>query len=70
VGAIGHIDDVSFELEPGERAIVDKDSRIRAGASIGMIGGRRRRAYTISDNGIVVVPKGNERKPNRAIFFR
>jgi glucose-1-phosphate adenylyltransferase len=49
-------------IEPGvsiRRAIVDKESRIRVGASIGY--DRRadeRRGCTISDNGIVVIPKG------------
>lgn len=49
-------------IEPGagiRRAIIDKESRIRAGASIGF--NREadlKRGCTISDNGIVVVPKG------------
>jgi glucose-1-phosphate adenylyltransferase len=53
-------DDVT--IEPGasiRRAIVDKESRIRAGASIGFDReADERRGFTISDNGIVVVPKG------------
>lgn len=55
-------DDVT--IEPGARvkqAIVDKESRIRAGASVGYDReADKRRSYTISDNGIVVVPKGIE----------
>jgi glucose-1-phosphate adenylyltransferase len=53
-------DDVT--IEPGasiKRAIVDKDVRIRAGASIGYDhGADKKRGCTISDGGIVVVPKG------------
>ena len=49
-------------IEPGarvRRAIVDKESRIRAGASIGYDReADEKRGFTISDNGIVVVPKG------------
>jgi len=49
-------------IEPGasiRRAIVDKESRIRAGASIGFdLEGDKRRGCTVSDNGIVVLPKG------------
>jgi glucose-1-phosphate adenylyltransferase len=49
-------------IEPGarvRRAIVDKESRIRAGTSIGYDQeADKRRDCTISDNGIVVVPKG------------
>ena len=49
-------------IEPGariRRAIVDKGSRIRTGASIGHDReADKRRGCTISDNGIVVVPKG------------
>ncbi len=51
-------------IEPGaniRRAIVDKESRIRAGVSIGYDReADKRRGYTISDNGIVVVPKGTD----------
>jgi glucose-1-phosphate adenylyltransferase len=51
-------------IEPGARvrqAIVDKESIIRAGASIGYDRETdKRRGCTISDNGIVVVPKGME----------
>ncbi|MBE0479894.1 MAG: glucose-1-phosphate adenylyltransferase [Dehalococcoidia bacterium] len=49
-------------IEPGariRRAIVDKEARIRVGASIGYDPeADSRRGCTISDNGIVVVPKG------------
>ena len=48
-------------IEPGarvRRAIVDKESSIRAGASIGYDAeADKRRGCTMSDNGIVVVPK-------------
>jgi glucose-1-phosphate adenylyltransferase len=48
-------------IDPGarvRRAIVDKESRIRAGASIGYHRETdEKRGCTISDNGIVVVPK-------------
>ena len=51
-------------IEPGvriRRAIVDKQSRIRAGASIGYDHeADKRRGCTVSDNGIVVVPKGTD----------
>ena len=51
-------------IEPGasiRRAIVDKESRIRAGVSIGYDReADKRRGYAISDNGIVVVPKGTD----------
>jgi len=51
-------------IEPGariRRAIVDKESRIRAGALIGYDReADKRRGCTISDNGIVVVPKGTD----------
>jgi len=49
-------------IEPGarvRRAIVDKESRIRAGTSIGYDReSDKRRGCAISDSGIVVVPKG------------
>ncbi|MFZ3135972.1 MAG: glucose-1-phosphate adenylyltransferase [Thermodesulfovibrionales bacterium] len=49
-------------IEPGasiRRAIVDKESRIRVGASIGYDReADERRGCTISDNGIVVIPRG------------
>ena len=49
-------------IEPGakvRRAIVDKESRIRVGASIGYdLDADKRRGCTISENGIVVVPQG------------
>jgi glucose-1-phosphate adenylyltransferase len=58
-------DDVS--LEPGarvRRAIVDKESRIQAGASIGYDHeADKRRGCTISESGVVVVPKGMNIKP-------
>jgi glucose-1-phosphate adenylyltransferase len=51
-------------IEPGARirkAIVDKESRIRAGASIGYDReADERRGFTISDNGIVAVGKGTD----------
>jgi len=51
-------------IEPGakiRRAIVDKESRIRAGATIGYDREMdKKRGCAISDNGIVVVPKGME----------
>jgi glucose-1-phosphate adenylyltransferase len=41
------------------RAIIDKGARIQAGATIGLDReADRRRGLTISENGIVVVPKG------------
>jgi len=53
-------DDVN--VEPGSRvrrAIVDKESRIQAGASIGYDHeADKRRGCTISESGVVVVPKG------------
>jgi glucose-1-phosphate adenylyltransferase len=49
-------------VEPGSRirrAIVDKETRIRVGASIGYdLEADKRRGCTISGSGIVVVPKG------------
>jgi glucose-1-phosphate adenylyltransferase len=49
-------------IEPGarvRRAILDKETRIRVGTSIGYDPeADKRRGCTISDNGIVVVPKG------------
>jgi glucose-1-phosphate adenylyltransferase len=49
-------------IEPGasiRRAIVDKESRIRAGASIGWDReADMRSGCVISDSGIVVVPRG------------
>jgi glucose-1-phosphate adenylyltransferase len=51
-------------IDPGarvRRAIVDKESRIRAGASVGYdLGADKGRGFTISDNGIVIVPKGTD----------
>jgi len=56
------LDDVI--IEPGasiKRAIVDKESRIRVGTSIGFDREADvRRGCTISDKGIVVVPKGTD----------
>jgi glucose-1-phosphate adenylyltransferase len=55
-------DDVS--IEPGariKRAIIDKESKIRVGASIGYDHeADKKRGFIISDNGIVVVPKGTD----------
>jgi glucose-1-phosphate adenylyltransferase len=49
-------------IDPGatvRRAIIDKETRIRAGASIGIdLEDDKKRGFTLSDNGIVVVPKG------------
>ena len=49
-------------IEPAvriKRAIVDKESRIRAGTTLGYdLEGDKRRGCTVSDKGIVVVPKG------------
>ena len=51
-------------IDPGarvRRAIIDKESRIGAGASIGY--DRERdvgRGFTLSDSGIVIVPKGSD----------
>jgi glucose-1-phosphate adenylyltransferase len=60
-------------IEPGakvRRAIVDKESRIRAGASIGYDREvDKRRGCTISDNGIVVVPKGMDANGNEPSLF-
>lgn len=51
-------------IEPGARirkAIVDKDCRIRGGAQIGFDPEiDRARGFTVTDSGIVVVPKGSE----------
>jgi glucose-1-phosphate adenylyltransferase len=51
-------------IEPGasiRRAIVDKETRIRGGASIGYDReADKKRGCTISDGGIVVVPKGSD----------
>jgi glucose-1-phosphate adenylyltransferase len=49
-------------IEPGariRRAIIDKESRIQVGARIGYdVEEDRKRGFSISDGGIVVVPKG------------
>ena len=54
-------------IEPGariRRAIIDKEARIQAGASIGYdLEADKRRGCTISDTGIVVVPKGVDIAP-------
>jgi glucose-1-phosphate adenylyltransferase len=57
-------DDVAIEPDTKvRRAIIDKHSRIRAGASIGFNQeADKSRGCTISDNGVVVVPKGMEIK--------
>jgi glucose-1-phosphate adenylyltransferase len=51
-------------IEPGvrvRRAIIDKDVKVRAGVSLGYdLEADRRRGCTVSDSGIVVVPKGLE----------
>jgi glucose-1-phosphate adenylyltransferase len=56
------LDDVV--IEPGarvRRAIVDKECTIRAGASIGFdLEADRAQGCTVSQNGIVVVPRGSE----------
>ncbi len=53
-------------IEPGariKRAIIDKQSRVRAGASIGYDKeADKSKGCLISDGGIVVVPKGTDIK--------
>jgi glucose-1-phosphate adenylyltransferase len=60
-------------IEPGVRirqAIVDKESRIRAGATIGYDREMdKKRGCVISDNGIVVVPKGAQINRVEPSFF-
>jgi glucose-1-phosphate adenylyltransferase len=60
-------------IEPGARirqAIVDKKSRIRAGASVGYDRETDKRiGCTVSDNGIVVVPKGMEISKTEPALF-
>jgi len=55
-------------IEPGariKRAIVDKECRVRAGALIGFDHAQdKARGCTITESGIVVVPKGTEIKNN------
>jgi glucose-1-phosphate adenylyltransferase len=53
-------DDVSIEPRARiRRAIIDKGARIQSGASVGHdLEADARRGCTISDTGIVVVPKG------------
>jgi glucose-1-phosphate adenylyltransferase len=64
-------DDVS--IEPGariRRAIVDKESKIRVGASIGYDHEEdKRRGFIISDNGVVVVPKGTDISRRESSLF-
>jgi len=40
------------------RAIIDKNVQIPAGAMIGYDLARDRQRFTVTDNGIVVIPKG------------
>jgi glucose-1-phosphate adenylyltransferase len=60
-------------IEPGariRRAIVDKEVRIRAGTSVGYDReADQRRGCTISDNGIVVVPKGADINHSELTLF-
>ena len=60
-------DSVVFDraaIEPGARvkhAIVDKEVTVRAGVTIGYdLDADKRKGCTISDNGVVVVPRGIE----------
>lgn len=54
-------------IEPGarvKRAIIDKEARLQAGVSIGYdLEADRRRGCTVSDTGIVVVPRGMDIGP-------
>jgi glucose-1-phosphate adenylyltransferase len=54
-------------IEPGakiRRAIIDKEVRICTGTSIGYdLEADRKRGYTVSDSGIVVLPKGMDVRP-------
>ncbi len=54
-------------IEPGarvRRAIVDKEARIHVGASVGLDHeADKRRGCTVSESGVVVVPKGMDIKP-------
>jgi glucose-1-phosphate adenylyltransferase len=58
-------DDVIIEPNARiRRAIIDKEARIQAGASIGYdLEADKRRGCTISEAGIVVVPKGIDMRP-------
>ena len=60
-------------IEPGakvRRAIVDKECRIRTGASLGYAPeADKSRGCTISDGGIVVVPKGTTTMRNEPSMF-
>ncbi len=55
-------------VEPGariKRAIVDKECKIRTGCSLGYdLAADKARGCTVTDSGIVVVPKGTEIKRN------
>jgi len=59
-------DDVMIEPHARiRRAIVDKETMIRAGATIGYdLEADKRKGCTVSETGIVVVPKGMEISPN------
>jgi glucose-1-phosphate adenylyltransferase len=60
-------------IEPGakiRRAIVDKECRVMAGASIGFDSTLdKARGCTVTDSGIVVIPKGTEIKNNGLQLF-
>ena len=60
-------------IEPGakiRRAIIDKECRVRAGAFIGFDQALdKARGCTVTDSGIVVVPKGTEIKNNGLQLF-
>ncbi len=60
-------------IEPGakiRRAIIDKECRIRAGASVGFdLALDKARGCTITDSGIVVIPKGMDIKNNGLQLF-
>ena len=60
-------------IEPGakiKRAIIDKDCRIRAGASVGFDHALdKARGCTVTESGIVVIPKGTEIKNNGLVLF-
>jgi glucose-1-phosphate adenylyltransferase len=60
-------------IEPGariKRAIIDKECRIRAGASVGYNHEiDKARGCTITESGIVVIPKGTEISRNEPILF-
>ena len=60
-------------IEPGakvRRAIVDKECRVRAGASLGYDPeADKSRGCTISDGGIVVIPKGTDIRRSEPFLF-